>query len=191
MRFSWYFGKALATSPGQLPYLTGDDLEVGSSYTADGPDGIGDQYFEAVRRHDVVTWLVASSFPSDVEAFQALPIARIRILEPGDVDAVVKVEACEPLGTWMRQATLRSSDDGVHSVPPEYLAEEPLSVAFQRWPTNAEHLWVCPEPTYHPLKRPNRLKAVLSVPADDGRRFLVIPFVAESCFLVREDIRCP
>ena len=185
MKFSWYFGTALATSPGQLPYLTGDDLEVGSSYTADGPDGIGDQYFQAVRRQDLVTWLVASSFPNDVSAFQALPIARIRILEPTTDDAIVRVEACQPLGTWIRQMTLGSSD-GIGSVAPEFLAEEPLSVTFRQWPADDARLWVCPEPTYHPLKRPYRLKAVLSVPTDDGRRLCIVPFSAESCFLVRE-----
>ena len=185
MRIGWYRGVPLAAGPDEPPYLTNENIMPGGVYSADGPDGIGDQYFEGLEymRQTQDTWIVARSFPTNVAEFLQLPIASIRILKSEVVWATIRVEAVEPVGLWMRDTTL-GDEDGISSVHPAFLSENPIPKAIRSWPVSEPRLWVRAKKTYHPLAEPNAIRAVLSMPSAEGRRLLIVTAMAESCYLV-------
>jgi hypothetical protein len=186
MEFSWYRAVALEAGPDEPPFLTDANLRVGGVYSVDGPDGIGDQYFEGleVLRKNEATWLVASTFPSEVARFLELPIVSVRIVESSVVWATVKIESVTTVGEWIADTKL-GADDSIESVHPDVLAERPLRNALRSSSATEPQLWVNERGPWHPLRTPNSLKAVLSVPSADGQRFLIVPFSAEICFLIR------
>jgi hypothetical protein len=187
MELSWYRAVALAAGPNEPPYLTNENIKARGVYSADGPDGIGDQYFQGLEHmgETQATWLVANSFPAEVDAFLQLPIASIRILSSEVVWATVRVEAVEPVGAWMTKATL-GDKDGINSVHPDFLAEQPLRRAVRSWPASEPHVWLNTKGPFNPLRSPNALRAVLSMPSVEGRRFLIVTWLQEVCYLVHD-----
>ena len=185
MEFSWYRAVNLVAGPNEPPFLTDENLRIGGTYSVDGPDGIGDQYFEGleVLGENDATWLVASHFPVEVERFLELPIVSVQILESSVVWATVRIERVASVGDWMREVRL-GDDDGINSVHSDILAERPLREAIQSWPTSEPKLWLNERGPRHPLRTPNALTAVLSVPHAEGRRLLIVPFSAETCYLI-------
>ena len=186
MEFSWYRAVALEARPDEPPYLTSGNLAVGGVYSVDGPDGIGDQYFEGleVLQKYEATWLVANEFPEEVPRFLELPIVSVRIVDSSVVWATVRIESVTTVGNWMTEAELGDQDD-IDSVHADVLAERPIRRAIRSWSASEPRLWLNDRGVRHPLRTPNSLKAVLSVPSADGRRLMIVPFSAENCYLVR------
>jgi hypothetical protein len=189
MQFSWYRAVSLYARPDEPAFLTDANLSVGGVYSVDGPDGIGDQYFEglAVTGVTEATWLVASKFPADVDRFLELPVACVRIVESSVVWATVRVESITPVGRWIAEARLGDADT-IDSVHPDVRAERPLRKTMRSSSDSGPQLWVNERGPLHPLRTPNSLKAVLSVPGADGRRVLIVPFSAEICYLIRSPL---
>ena len=186
MEFSWYRAVDLPSGPDEPPFLTNANLAVGGVYSVDGPDGIGDQYFEGLEilgKTDA-TWLVASKFPAEVDRFLELPIVTVRIVESSVVWATVGIESITSVRDWIAEAKL-GEEDSIDSVHADVLAERPLRKAIRSWPASLLQLWLNDRGVRHPLRTPNSLKAVLSVPNADGRRLMIVPFSAENCYLVR------
>lgn len=185
MELAWYRGVNLKSGRGEPPFLTNENIEPGGVYSADGPDGIGDQYFQglAYLGETEATWLVANTFPAAVDEFLQLPIASIQVLVSEDVWATIRVETVEPVGTWMMNATL-GDGDGINSVHPDFLAEQPLRSAIRSWPASERHVWLNTRGPFNPLRSPNALRAVLSMPSAEGRRLLIVTWTAEVCYLV-------
>ncbi|MGH7694770.1 MAG: hypothetical protein ACRENH_07305 [Gemmatimonadaceae bacterium] len=180
MEFSWYRGLNLADT--EPPYLTPDNIAVGTRYAVDGPDCIGDQYFEGLETSGTnrARWLVAETVPSDPATFEALPIVTIEVLENRG-GTMIRVQTVANLLEWM-ESTLLEPSDTVNSIYPTLLNEEPLRSLILSPPLD-RYLWVCPDNSYHPLKHPNRLKAVFIAETSRGRRCVVMPFSQETCYL--------
>lgn len=185
MELAWYRAVKLEAGPDEPPYLTNENIKPGGVYSADGPDGIDDQYFQGLEylQETQATWLVASTFPSEVEGFLQLPIASVRILTSEVVWATIRVEAVEPVGSWMMKATLGDAD-ALSSVHPDFLSEQPLR-SIKSWATNEQRVWLNTRGSFHPLRSPNSLRAVLSMPSVEGRRLLIVAWMA-NCYLVHD-----
>jgi hypothetical protein len=113
-----------------------------------------------------------------------VPIVSVRIVESSVVWATVRIESITTVASWVAAAKL-GDEDSMNSVHPDVLAERPLRKAIESWPASEPHLWLNERGPHHPLRTPNSLKAVLSVPDAEGRRFLIVPYSAETCYLVR------
>ena len=187
MELAWYRAVKLESGPGEPPFLTNENIEPGGVYSVDGPDGIGDQYFQGLEHlgETQATWLVANTFPAEVDEFLLLPIASIRILASEEVWATIRVEAVEPVGAWMMNATL-GDGDGINSVHPDFLGEQPLRSAIRSWPASEQHVWLNTKGPFNPLRSANALRAVLAMPTAEGRRLLIVTWTAEVCYLVHD-----
>ena len=187
MELAWYRAVKLESGPDEPPFLTTENIIPGGVYSVDGPDGIGDQYFQGLEHlgETQATWLVANTFPAQVDEFLQLPIASIRILESEVVWATIRVEAVEPVGTWMMNTSL-GDEDGISSVHPDFLAEQPLRSAFRSWPASERRVWLNTKGPFNPLRSANALRAVLSMPSAEGRRLLIVTWTAEVCYLVHD-----